>query len=69
MAASTAVLQPYSSTQCKMPANKILGRGTKKNIARIKWTRREIVHAVVLCLLMLLFSACLAVWFEVHHFD
>jgi len=52
-----------------VPSDKILGRGTKKNITRIRWKRREILHAVLLTLLLLLFSIFLAVWFEVHHFD
>ena len=52
-----------------MSAEKILGRGTKRRIARIRWKRWEVFHAVVLFVLMAIFSVFLAVWFEVHHFD
>lgn len=52
-----------------MAAAKILGRGTKRRIARIKWKRREIVHAVILFLLLAALSVWLAVWFEMKHFD
>lgn len=52
-----------------MAASKILGRGTKRRIARITWRRGELLHAAVLFLLMLLFSGGLALWFELHHFD
>jgi hypothetical protein len=55
--------------EVKMPANKILGRGTKKGIARIRWKPAEVVHATFLFLLMLLLSVGLAAWFELHHFD
>jgi len=52
-----------------MHAEKILGKGTKRGIARIRWTRGEVIHAVILSLLLLAFSIYLAVWFELHHFD
>ena len=52
-----------------MSAEKILGKGTKRRISQIRWKRREVVHAVVLFVLMAIFSVYLAVWFEVHHFD
>jgi len=52
-----------------MPAGKILGRGTKKAIGRIRWKRHEVVHAVVVSLVLLGFSVYLALWFELHHFD
>ena len=52
-----------------MRAGKILGRGTKRSLARIRWTRREVIHAVILSLLLLAFAIYLAVWFELHHFD
>jgi hypothetical protein len=52
-----------------MPAEKILGKGTRRRIAQIRWKRREILHAVVLFTLMAIFSVFLAVWFEAHHFD
>jgi len=52
-----------------MPASKILGRGTKRAIDRIRWKRCEVIHAVVLSLILLAFSIYLAWWFMVHHFD
>jgi len=52
-----------------MSAGKILGRGTKRAIARIRWKRYEVVHAVVVSLVLLAFSVYLALWFELHQFD
>ena len=52
-----------------MPDAKILGKGTKRRVARIKWKRWEIVHAFVLFLLLAIFSVWLAVWFEMKHLD
>ena len=52
-----------------MPEAKILGRGNKRRVAQIKWKRREFVHAIVLFLLLAIFSIWLAVWFEMQHLD
>ena len=52
-----------------MAASKILGRGTKRRIASIRWSRGELLHAALLFVLMLLFSGSLALWFELHNFD
>ncbi len=52
-----------------MPEAKILGKGTKRRIARIKWKRWEIVHAVVLFLLLAILSVWLVIWFEMQHLD
>jgi hypothetical protein len=52
-----------------MPDAKILGKGTKRRIARIKWKRREIAHAAILFLLLAILSIWLAVWFEMRHLD
>jgi hypothetical protein len=52
-----------------MPDAKILGKGTKRRIASIRWKRWEIVHAVILFVLLAVFSVWLAVWFEMQHFD
>jgi hypothetical protein len=52
-----------------MPEAKILGKGTKRRIALIKWKRWEIVHAIVLLVLLAVFSVWLAVWFEMQHLD
>jgi len=50
-----------------MPNAKVLGKGTRRRIARIKWQRREIVHAIVLFILLAIFSVWLVVWLEMHH--
>lgn len=52
-----------------MPEAKILGRGTKRRIAQIKWKRWEIVHAAILFLLLAIFSVWLVIWFEMQHLD
>jgi hypothetical protein len=52
-----------------MPEAKILGKGSKRRIAQIKWRRREIVHAVILFLLLAILAVWLAVWFEMQHLD
>jgi len=52
-----------------MPEAKILGKGNKRRIARIKWKRWQIIHAVLLFLLLTIFSVWLAVWFEMQHLD
>jgi hypothetical protein len=52
-----------------MPEAKILGKGTRRRIAQIKWRRREIIHAIILFILLAVFSVWLAVWFEMHHLD
>ena len=39
-----------------MPEAKILGKGTRRRIARIKWKRWEIAHAIILFLLLAIFS-------------
>jgi hypothetical protein len=52
-----------------MPEAKILGKGTRRRIAQIKWKRWELVHAVVLFLLLAILSVWLAVWFEMQHLD
>lgn len=52
-----------------MAEAKILGKGTKRRVARIKWKRWEIAHAIILLLLLAVFSVWLAVWFEMKHFD
>lgn len=52
-----------------MPEAKILGRGSKRRVAQIKWKRWEIVHAILLFLLLAVFSVLLTVWFEMQHLD
>jgi hypothetical protein len=52
-----------------MPEAKILGKGTRRRIAQIRWRRREIIHAIILFVLLAAFSVWLAVWFEMHHLD
>ena len=49
-----------------MPEAKILGKGSKRRIAQIKWKRREIVHAVILFLLLAVLSIWIAIWFEMQ---
>lgn len=52
-----------------MPEAKILGKGSKRRVAQIRWKRWEIVHAVILFLLLAILSVWLAVWFELQHLD
>jgi hypothetical protein len=52
-----------------MPEAKILGKGTKRRVAQIRWKRREIVHAIILFALLAIFAVWLTVWFEMKHLD
>jgi hypothetical protein len=52
-----------------MPEAKILGKGNKRRVARIRWKRWEIAHAIILFVLLAIFSVWLAVWFEMQHLD
>ena len=52
-----------------MPEAKILGKGSKRRVAQVKWKRWEIVHAIVLFLLLAILSLWLVVWFEMRHLD
>ena len=52
-----------------MPAIWTFGRGSKKAIARIRWKRSEVLLIFALILTLAVFSACLVVWHELHHFD
>ncbi len=52
-----------------MPEAKILGKGSKRRVAQVKWKRWEIVHAIVLFLLLAILSLWLVVWFEMWHLD
>ncbi|MGA7521600.1 MAG: hypothetical protein WBW84_03910 [Acidobacteriaceae bacterium] len=44
------------------------GIGNRKRIARIRWKRREIIHAFILFLLMTAFSIWVAIWIATHKF-
>jgi Co/Zn/Cd efflux system component len=44
-------------------------RGNKRRIARIRWKRREILHAIVLTLVMIAFCLWIAWWVGTRHFD
>jgi hypothetical protein len=46
-----------------------LGRGSKRNVRRIRWNRREIVSLILLFLLMSFLAVVVSVWFEAHHTD
>jgi hypothetical protein len=52
-----------------MAEAKILGKGSKRRIAQIKWKRWEILHAVTLFILLAILAVWLAVWFETQHLD
>jgi hypothetical protein len=43
--------------------------GSKRRIAQIRWRRWEIIHAIILLLLMALFTIWVGVWIGTHHFD
>jgi hypothetical protein len=38
-------------------------------VEQVRWTRWEIVHAVLLTLAMVAFSFWVGVWVATHHFD
>jgi hypothetical protein len=50
-----------------MSEAKILGKGSKRRVAQIKWKRWELIHAIILFLLLAILSVWLAVWFEMQH--
>lgn len=52
-----------------MAAVNLWRRGSKRRVAQVRWTRREIVHALVLLLVMMAFSFWVGVWVATHHFD
>jgi len=45
------------------------GAGNRNRIARIRWKRREIVHAILLVLLMAAFALWIGIWIGTHKFD
>lgn len=45
------------------------GTGSKRRVARIRWKRREIIHAVILFLLMMAFCVWVGIWLSTHKFD
>ena len=52
-----------------MSEAKILGKGSKRSVARIKWKRWEIIHAIILFLVLAILSVWLVLWFEMQHLD
>jgi hypothetical protein len=46
-----------------------LGRGSKRNVRRIRWNRLEIASLILLFLVMSFLAAVAAVWFQAHHTD
>jgi hypothetical protein len=46
-----------------------LGRGSKRNVRRIRWNYREILSFVVLMIVMSFLAVVVSVWFEAHHTD
>ncbi|HEX5235101.1 MAG TPA: hypothetical protein VFW25_07205 [Silvibacterium sp.] len=52
-----------------MSESKILGKGTKRRVAQIRWKRWEIIHAIVLFLLLVSLIIWLVLWFETQHLD
>ncbi len=52
-----------------MAAVNLWKRGSKRRVEQVRWTRREIVHAVLLTLAMVAFSFWVGVWVATHHFD
>jgi hypothetical protein len=45
------------------------GSGNKRRVARIRWTRRELVQALVAFLLITAFSLWVGIWIATHHFE
>ncbi len=46
-----------------------LNQGSKRRIQQIRWTRREIVSAVILLLAMAVCGVFLALWAAFHDLD
>lgn len=44
-------------------------RGSKRRLARIRWKRREIAHALILAVLMTAFCLWVGIWIATQHFD
>jgi hypothetical protein len=45
------------------------GKGSKRRIRQVRWTRREIISAAFLLLAMLVFGVFVGLWVIFHHFD
>lgn len=43
--------------------------GSRRRIARIRWKRAEIIHAIILFLVMAAFCICMGIWIATHRFD
>jgi hypothetical protein len=52
-----------------MPEARVPRKWNKKRIARIRWKRWEIIHALILFILLAILGVWLAVWFEMQHLD
>jgi hypothetical protein len=46
-----------------------LGRGSKRNVRRIRWNYREILSLIVLMIAMSFLAVVVAVWVNTHHID
>jgi hypothetical protein len=46
-----------------------LGKGSKRRVRRVRWTRAEVVSAVLLALVLAAETICIALWLTGHTFD
>ena len=45
------------------------GKGSKRKVRQVRWTRAEIVSAVLLLLVLTGETICIALWLMGHSFD
>ena len=45
------------------------GKGSKRRIRQVRWTRREIISAAFFLLIALVFCVFVGLWVIFHHFD
>ena len=46
-----------------------LGRGSKRSVQRIRWTKQEIASAILLLVVISFFAVIVGVWVGTHHID
>jgi hypothetical protein len=45
------------------------GKGSKRKVRQVRWTRAEMVSAILLLLVLAGETICIALWLTGHHFD
>jgi hypothetical protein len=46
-----------------------LGKGNKRRVRQVRWTRAEMVSAVLVLLVLATETICIALWLMGHSFD